>query len=91
MRTMLWITQGSVSGLLFLKRGVNRREYSSGCGGVSLLTRRPMISLAIDPFLERGDADALHDVDEALGVAVAMLEVALDQLLDDLGNLGAGE
>src|SRR4051812_19379119 len=41
------------------------------------------MSVAIDAFLERFDADAVHYVDEALGFAVAMLEVAVDQALDD--------
>jgi hypothetical protein len=47
--------------------------------------------LAIDPLLERLDADALHDVDEPLGVAVAALEVARDQPRDDIGHLRARE
>ena len=54
-------------------------------------TCRPLMSVAIDAFLEGLDADAMHDVDEALGVAVAALEVALDQLLDHVGHLGARE
>ena len=33
----------------------------------------------------------MHHVDEALGVAVAPGEVALDQLLDDIGDLRARE
>src|SRR5687768_5263332 len=45
---------------------------------------RSLMSNAIYVFLERLDADATHDVDEALGVAVAPLEVELDQLLDDV-------
>src|SRR5260221_312213 len=50
-----------------------------------------MIRVAITTFLEGLDADALHDVDEALGVAVALLEVALDQALDHVGDVGARE
>src|SRR5262245_47001426 len=71
--------------------GSRRTTFASGDGGVSLATRRPMISLAIDHFLEGLEADALHDVDESLGVAVATLEVALDQPLDRVRNLGARE
>src|SRR6185369_10466169 len=52
---------------------------------------RPLIRVAIDAFLERLDANALHDVDEAFGVAVAVLEVALDQRLDHVGYVGARE
>src|SRR6185295_10556701 len=71
--------------------GSRRTTRSSGDGGVLLATRRPMISLAIDPFLERGDADTLHDVDETLHLAVPVLEVALDQLFDHVRHLGARE
>src|SRR5262245_58772804 len=71
--------------------GSRRTTFSSGDGGVSLTARRPMISLAIDLFLEGFDADALHHVDEPLGVAVATLEVALEQLFDDCRDLGARE
>src|SRR5258708_12307408 len=53
--------------------------------------RRPLIRVAINTFLERLDADALHDVDEALGLAVALLQIALDQALDHVGHLGARE
>src|SRR5882672_8559580 len=58
---------------------------------VSATIRRSLISVAIDRFLERFDADAVHDVDEALGVAVTPGEVALDQLFDDIGDLRARE
>src|SRR5262249_29518426 len=51
--------------------------------------RRSLISVAIDRFLEGFDADAAHHVDEALGVAVAARQVAVDQLLDHVGHLGA--
>jgi hypothetical protein len=50
-----------------------------------------LISVAIYGFLEGFDADAVHHVDEALGVAVAAREVALDQLFDHVGDLGARE
>jgi len=33
------------------------------------------MSVAINAFLERFDADALHHVDEALGFAVAVLQI----------------
>src|SRR5882672_4023023 len=42
---------------------------------------------AIDAFLEGFDANAPHDVDEAFALAVALLEVGSDQLLDHVGNL----
>src|SRR6185503_4465354 len=69
--------------------GSRRTTRSSGDGGVLLATRRPMISLSIDPFLERGDADTLHDVDETLHLAVPVLEVALDQLFHHVRDFGA--
>jgi hypothetical protein len=47
------------------------------------------MSVAIDAFLEGLDADPVHHVDEALGFAVAALEVAGDELLDHLRNVGA--
>src|SRR5438874_514431 len=65
--------------------------FSSGDGALSVTTRRCLISAAINPLLERFDADAMHHVDEALGVAVAALEVALDQPLDDVRYLGPRE
>src|SRR6266571_5112313 len=53
--------------------------------------RRSLISVAIYGFLEGFDANAMHHVDEALGLAVAACEVALDQLFDDVRDLGARE
>ena len=50
-----------------------------------------LIRVAIDVFLERFDADAVHHVDEAFVLAVAQLEVGLDQALDDVGHVGARE
>src|SRR5712691_7879453 len=58
---------------------------------LSATMRRSLISVAINGFLERFGADAVHDVDEALGVAVAPREIALDQLFDHVGDLGASE
>src|SRR5262245_54177752 len=58
---------------------------------LSATMRRSLISVPIDRFLERLDADAVHHVDEALDVAVAAREVALDEFLDDVGDLGASE
>src|SRR6266446_6807681 len=49
---------------------------------LSATMRRSLISVAIYGFLEGFDADAVHHVDEALGVAVAAREVTLDQLFD---------
>src|SRR6185436_15893801 len=70
--------------------GSSRRTFSSGeGGGVSLATWRPMISLAIDPLLERLHADTLHDVDETLHLAIALFEVTLDQFFDHVRHLGA--
>src|SRR5882672_10791883 len=58
---------------------------------LSAAMRCSLISVPIDRFLEGLYPDAVHHVDEALGVAVAASEVALDQLLDDVGDLGARE
>src|SRR6266852_4453366 len=63
---------------------------SSRCQ-LSAAMRRSLISVAIYGFLEGFDADAVHHVDEALGVAVAPREIALDQLFDHVGDLGASE
>src|SRR5436190_6480575 len=49
------------------------------------------MSVAIDAFLEGLEADAMHHVDEALGFAVAPLEVAGDELLDHVGDVGPRE
>src|SRR4051812_1433872 len=53
--------------------------------------QRPLMSVAIHLFLERFGSDAMHDVDEAFGVGVAMFEIALDQALDDIGNVCPGK
>src|SRR5712664_3589996 len=58
---------------------------------LSATMRRSLISVAIDGILEGFDADAVHHVDEAFGVAVAAREVALDKLFDHVGDLGARE
>src|SRR5712692_9195948 len=58
---------------------------------ISATKRRSLISVAIHEFLEGLDADAVHHVDEALGVAVAAREVAVDQPLDHVGHFGASE
>src|SRR5262245_978769 len=71
--------------------GSSRSTWSLDESGLSVTTRRPLIRVAIDAFLERLDADALHDVDESLGIAVALLEVALDELLDHVGHVGPGK
>src|SRR5947209_726483 len=63
---------------------------SSRCQ-LSATMRRSLISVAIYGFLEGFDGDAVHHVDEALGVAVAPREIALDQLFDHVGDLGASE
>jgi hypothetical protein len=49
------------------------------------------MSVAIDAFLEGLDAYAVHHVDEALGFAVAALQIAADQLLDHPGHVRTGE
>src|SRR5258708_3024091 len=71
--------------------GSRRITFSSGDGGFAVTTRRSLISVAIDLFFERFDSDAMHHVDEALGLAVAALEIALDQPLDHVGHLRARE
>src|SRR5258706_2069665 len=69
--------------------GSSRTILSSGDGGVSLTARRPLISLAIDLFLEGLDSDSLHHIDEALHFAVPALEVALEQSFNDGRHLGS--
>src|SRR5262245_57647699 len=71
--------------------GSRRTTFSLGESWLSTTTRRPLIRVAIDALLEGFDADAVHHVDEALGFAVAALEVALEQLLDDRRDLRARE
>src|SRR5207302_3826521 len=61
---------------------------SSRCQ-LSATMRRSLISVAIDGFLEGFCPDAMHDVDEALGLAVAAHEIALDQLFDHVRDFGA--
>src|SRR5712691_5840651 len=63
---------------------------SSRCQ-LSATMRRSLISVAIYGFLEGFDADAVHHVDEALGVAVAAREVAIDQLFDYVRYFGTGK
>src|SRR5712691_8568604 len=63
---------------------------SSRCQ-LSATMRRSLISVAIYGFLEGFDADAVHHVDEALGVAVAPCEIALDQLFDHVRDFGTRE
>src|SRR5882762_3148130 len=71
----------------------SRRSTSpcSGEGALSVAIRRPLMSVAINAFLERFDADALHDVHEALGLAVAVRQIGVDEALDDVGDVGARE
>src|SRR5712692_11773790 len=63
---------------------------SSRCQ-LSATMRRSLMSVAIYEFLEGFDADAVHHVDEAFGVAVATREVAINQPLDHVGHFGASE
>src|SRR5258706_4051532 len=58
---------------------------------VSAAIRRSLISFAIDRLLEGFHADAAHHVDEALGISVALGDVAFDQPFDDVGDFGARE
>src|SRR5215831_16540299 len=58
---------------------------------LSATMRCSLISVAINRFLEGVDADAMHYVDEALRIAVAARQIALDELLDHVGDLGPGE
>src|SRR3954466_15761057 len=64
---------------------------SSGEGALCGTMRRPLIRVAIDTFLEGLDANALHHVDEALHLAIASLEIALDQALDYVWDVGPRE
>src|SRR3970282_2179992 len=47
----------------------------------------PLMMTAINMLLEGFDSGAPHDVDEALFLAFALLEIDSDQLLDHVGNL----
>src|SRR5687768_7037389 len=71
--------------------GSRRTTFSLGESWFSLTTRRPLMSVAIDAFLERFDADAMHDVHEALGVAVAVLDIGLNEFLYYIGHVRARE
>src|SRR5437868_15013133 len=71
--------------------GSRRSTSPSGEGVLSLAMRRSLMSVAIDMFLERLDPDAMHDLDEALGFAVAVLQIAIDEALDHVGNVVARE
>src|SRR5215831_4478223 len=57
------------------------RSQGSGASFLSLMM------IAIHAFLEWIETGAPHDVDEALFGAFAPLQIDLDQLLDDIGNL----
>src|SRR5688572_18243371 len=67
--------------------GSRRTTLSLGENWLSLTTRRPLMSVAIDLFLEGFDADPVHHVHEALDLAVAPLEITLDQPLDYAGHI----
>src|SRR2546429_1749360 len=56
---------------------------SSRCQ-LSATMRRSLISVAIYGFLEGFDPDAVHYIDETLGVPVAAREIAVDQFLYDV-------
>src|SRR5687768_10172970 len=71
--------------------GSRRTTFSLGEGGFSLTTRRPLMSVAIDALLEWFDADAMHDVDEALGFAVATFQIHTDKFFNHLRNIRARE
>src|SRR5882672_7637675 len=58
---------------------------------LSATMRRSLISVAIYGFLERFGADAMHHVDEALGIAVAAREIAFDEFFDHVRDLGTRE
>src|SRR5215510_11327148 len=70
--------------------GSNRMTSPSGEGGFAT-TRRSLISVAIDSRFEGFDAEAMHDVDEALGVAISFAQVEADQLLHHVRHFGARE
>jgi hypothetical protein len=42
---------------------------------------------AIYVFLERFGANTAHDVDKAFGIAVALLQIDLDQFFNDVRHL----
>src|SRR5687768_5344578 len=67
--------------------GSSRTTLSLGENWLSLTTRRPLMSVAIDLFLEGFDSNAVHHIHEALDLAVAPLEIALDQPLDYAGHI----
>src|SRR5574337_2044883 len=49
-----------------------------------------LLLTAIDPLLERMNAEAVHRIDEAL-VRMPMFDVGLDEPLDHVGHFGGGE
>src|SRR5689334_16899655 len=61
--------------------GAEPSGFSSSRNQGSVATFLSLMMSAIDLFLERLDARAPHDVDEAFFLAVAMLEIDLHQLL----------
>src|SRR5262245_21428942 len=71
--------------------GSRRTTFSLSEGWLSVTTRRPLMSVAIDAFLEGFDADALRDVHEALGFAVPPFQIDLDEPLDHVRDIRAGE
>src|SRR3954471_273366 len=69
--------------------GSSRSTSASGGEGGFATTRRSLISVAIDSRFKRFDADAMHEVDEALDLAIARVQIELDQFLDHVRHLGA--
>src|SRR3954467_3912392 len=71
--------------------GSSRSTSPSGCEGGFATTRRSLISVAIDSRFKRFDADAMHEVDEALDLAIAFIQVELDEFFHHVGHFGAGK
>src|SRR4051812_5630904 len=69
--------------------GSSRSTSASGSEGGFATTRRSLISVAIDSRFKWFDANAMDEVDEALDLAVACVQVELDQFLDHVGHFGA--
>src|SRR5688572_31527996 len=72
------------------RSSVGSNTTRSGGDG-SLTICRFLIKVGIDVSLERLGAGAVHDVDEALVLAVAQLEVGFDHALDHIRHVGARE
>src|SRR6185295_15527638 len=72
------------------RSSVGSNTTRSGGEGSATICRF-LIKVGIDVLFEWFYSDAVHHVDKALVLAVAQLEVGVDQAFDDVGNVGACE